>query len=247
MAARASAALNKLGEVYLGQLSALVEPAHSAGAPVIGRLMLSASRVLRTINRVTSSRPVPLGNHLRDREMSWRLIEEENTQLLGDKDAASLGRQLDGLLAELASAFAGRSLPSAVETRIGPIRYGDYLRAHIIDLVALARFCGVQPEKDAEAEAVRALAGVLGERFPGQTIELRVPPLAAVQVGAFGEGPTHTRGTPPNVIETDPDTWLGLATGTLSWEEAHRQHLLRVSGVHADQAKRMLPVYRVIL
>jgi hypothetical protein len=64
-------------------------------------------------------------------------------------------------------------------------------------------------------------------------VEVRVPPFGAVQCI---EGPRHTRGTPPNVVETDPVTWVRLAVGLLSWEQAVAGRLVRVSGVRADLA-----------
>lgn len=87
------------------------------------------------------------------------------------------------------------------------------------------------------ALAVRALCEHYGEIRGGRTVELRVPPYAAVQLAAEGDtGSTHTRGTPPNVVETDPETLLRLATGSLTWAEAVASHRLRRSGVHADLA-----------
>lgn len=68
-------------------------------------------------------------------------------------------------------------------------------------------------------------------RAPGRAIEVRIPPYAAVQCG---EGPTHTRGTPANVIEMDAETWLGLASGAESWESAMARGAINASGVRAD-------------
>ncbi|MCI1746715.1 MAG: sterol carrier family protein [Acidipropionibacterium sp.] len=70
--------------------------------------------------------------------------------------------------------------------------------------------------------ASRGLAGVLGERHGGRTIEMRVPPATAVQLEAFGQGPNHHRGTPPNVAETDPATFVQLATGLATWDRGAR-------------------------
>lgn len=81
------------------------------------------------------------------------------------------------------------------------------------------------------ATAVRYLLEELGERAPGRSVEVRVPPFGAVQCI---EGPTHTRGTPPNVVETDAGTWLGVATGRTTWEAAVASGSLRVSGHRAD-------------
>ena len=81
------------------------------------------------------------------------------------------------------------------------------------------------------ATAVRFTLEELGDRAPGRSVEVRVPPYAVVQCV---EGPTHTLGTPPNVVETDAQTWLLLATGAMTWPEALAEGVLRVSGTRAD-------------
>ncbi|MFM2154486.1 MAG: hypothetical protein RL382_387 [Actinomycetota bacterium] len=80
-------------------------------------------------------------------------------------------------------------------------------------------------------EQVKRTLALLTEKAPGRAIEVRVPPYAAVQCG---EGPTHTRGTPPNTIEMNADTWLSLASGKLSWSEAMNSGAIAASGVRAD-------------
>nr|WP_245991261.1 sterol carrier family protein [Bogoriella caseilytica] len=87
------------------------------------------------------------------------------------------------------------------------------------------------PPRQPLATAARYLLQVLAERAPGQSVEVRVPPFGAVQVI---EGPRHTRGTPPNVVEMDAPTWLALATGDLSWAEALTQGWISRSGSRAD-------------
>ncbi len=72
---------------------------------------------------------------------------------------------------------------------------------------------------------------VLEDRAPGHSVEVRVPPYAAVQVIP---GVRHTRGTPPAVVETDADTWIALATGDLTWAEAEAAGRVRASGERAD-------------
>ena len=79
--------------------------------------------------------------------------------------------------------------------------------------------------------AVRYTLEELGTRAPGRSVEVRVPPFGAVQCV---EGPTHTRGTPPNVVESDAETWLRLATGDQRWAQALADGRLRVSGTRAD-------------
>jgi len=80
------------------------------------------------------------------------------------------------------------------------------------------------------ATAVRYLLQVLGEVAPGNSVEVRVPPFGAVQAV---EGPRHTRGTPPNVVETDPATWVALATGDLDWDGALGAARVSASGRRA--------------
>lgn len=79
--------------------------------------------------------------------------------------------------------------------------------------------------------AVRWTTEELALRAPGRSVEVRVPPYAAVQCI---EGPRHTRGTPTNVVETDAATWLALATGRLSWAQAVEAGTVRASGRRAD-------------
>ncbi len=93
-------------------------------------------------------------------------------------------------------------------------------------------------ERTIRATAVRYTLDELGARAPGRTVEVRVPPFGVVQCV---EGPRHSRGTPPNVVETDAQTWLCLATGAMTWPDALAQGVLRVSGTRAD-VSRWLPL-----
>jgi hypothetical protein len=79
--------------------------------------------------------------------------------------------------------------------------------------------------------AVRYLLEELAEVAPGNSVEVRVPPLGATQCI---EGPRHTRGTPPNVVELSPKVWFDLALGNLSWESAVTEHQVSSSGVRAS-------------
>ena len=88
------------------------------------------------------------------------------------------------------------------------------------------------------ATAVRFTLEELGARAPGRSVEVRVPPFGAVQCL---EGPRHTRGTPPNVVEADAETWLRLATGAQRWADALAGGRLRVSGTRAD-LQQLLPL-----
>jgi hypothetical protein len=90
------------------------------------------------------------------------------------------------------------------------------------------------------ATAVRYLLEELAERAPGNSVEVRVPPFGVCQCI---EGPRHTRGTPPNVIETDPATWLDLATGRIGWDAAVGAGKVLASGSRADLSE-WLPLTR---
>ena len=78
---------------------------------------------------------------------------------------------------------------------------------------------------------VKHYLAVLEERAPGRSVEVRVPPYAAVQVVP---GVRHTRGTPPAVVETDAETWLALATGRTSWHQAVADGMVAASGERTD-------------
>ncbi|MFE3442306.1 sterol carrier family protein [Nocardia sp. NPDC059180] len=98
------------------------------------------------------------------------------------------------------------------------------------------------PARTELGAAVKMTARTLAESAPGHSVEVRVPPFVAVQCI---EGPRHTRGTPPNVVETDPRTWLLLATGLLDFADARDAGALTASGSRADEVSRWLPILRL--
>jgi hypothetical protein len=96
---------------------------------------------------------------------------------------------------------------------------------------ALARLRAGDPERSDLRLLTKHFLAVLEERAPGHSVEVRVPPYAAVQVIP---GVRHTRGTPPAVVETDAVTWIDLAAGELSWADAQAAGRVRASGERAD-------------
>ncbi|MGO4434569.1 sterol carrier family protein [Paenarthrobacter sp. RAF9] len=90
---------------------------------------------------------------------------------------------------------------------------------------------GAPPSRPLIATAVRYSLEEVTARAPGNSVEVRVPPFGVTQCV---EGPRHTRGTPPNVIECDADTWLSLVTGRISWADAVSSHKVTASGLRAD-------------
>jgi hypothetical protein len=119
----------------------------------------------------------------------------------------------------------------------GPTDPAALGRACALAVVAALR-AGRQPRPEALRAATRYLLDALASAVPGRAVEVRVPPYAAVQ--CIG-GPRHTRGTPANVVEMDPVTWVRLAAGLLPWHEAVSGGLVRASGVRADLSS-YLPV-----
>ena len=96
-----------------------------------------------------------------------------------------------------------------------------------------------EPARAELGEAVRLTARTLAAVAPGATVELRVPPFIAVQCIS---GPQHRRGNPPNVVETDPRTWLRLATGQLTVDDAVAGGVLHLSGARAGEVAKWLPL-----
>src|SRR3984893_18417064 len=126
--------------------------------------------------------------------------------------------------------MAARQKAHPAKTRLAVLAVADWLR----DETRPA------PGRDAVATAVRLTARTLAALAPGASVEVRIPPFAAVQCVS---GPRHTRGTPPNVVEADPRTWLRLATGLLSLEDAKAAGTLRLSGSRAGEIGHWLPLF----
>ena len=95
------------------------------------------------------------------------------------------------------------------------------------------------PSRADLAAAVRLTARTLAGQAPGASVEVRIPPFVAVQCIS---GPRHTRGTPPNVVEADPRTWLLVATGLLGVTDASATGALRLSGSRAGEIQSWLPL-----
>jgi uncharacterized protein (TIGR03083 family) len=167
-----------------------------------------------------------------------QVLERERSGTAG-RDPADV---LAGLYAEREAAAAAVADPPparAVAGPRGPLSPADWLVTRAIEMVVhaddLSRSLPDQAPVELDRTALRlvtqACADLLATRAPGRSLELRVPPYAAVQCVA---GPRHTRGTPPNVVETDPLTWIRLAAGRLDWRGAVAGGAVRASGERAD-------------
>lgn len=96
-----------------------------------------------------------------------------------------------------------------------------------------------QPDRAVLAVAVRTTLRAFAQAHPGRAVEVRVPPFVAVQCLA---GSSHTRGTPPHVVQTDPRGWLELVTGRLTWERAVAEGAVQASGHRAAEVGALLPM-----
>lgn len=251
MAAKQDQALRRVVAAFTVALDALIpQPADLAAAPSpsqerslrdrAGRAMVLLTDALQTLGAATTTRPESWGAHLNHRERAEDTLTEVARSVLGHDSVATLTQQARRLLADLRTELDHARLPTGVDTLFGVARLVDYLRGSLVDAVSVALRHGCTVPAPALTEATRALTMALGERHPGATLEVRVPPASAVQLSAFGEGPTHTRGTPPNVIELPVQFFVEVAAGLRPWtgDDSERYS----SGAHVDAFAAMVPV-----
>ncbi|WP_329039379.1 maleylpyruvate isomerase family mycothiol-dependent enzyme [Streptomyces sp. NBC_00178] len=211
-----------------------------------------AAHVTTVLERVSRELelPAPPGVTPQLTLLEWPLSTAPRAEdIADDARALAAGRPgLGSLYEETAERFArltaGAPGERLVTTRAGTMRLGDFLVTRTVELAVhaddLHRATGlaIPHDRQALAACTRLLADALADRAPGGSVEVRVPPFAVVQ--CIG-GPKHTRGTPPNVVETDPLTWLRLATGRTGWAEALDGARVSASGERADLAA-LLPL-----
>ncbi|WP_432071486.1 sterol carrier family protein [Streptomyces wuyuanensis] len=174
--------------------------------------------------------------------------ERAGAAAAGTPAAAEAPQDLPALYVRTAgdveAALASVSGERLVRTGSGAMRLADHLVTRAVELVVhtddLAEATGldIPYERQALAACVRLLADALAVKAPGGSVELRIPPYAVVQCV---EGPRHTRGTPPNVVETDALTWVRLATGREDWAAARDAARVSASGDRSDLSA-LLPV-----
>jgi uncharacterized protein (TIGR03083 family) len=250
-------AIASLLETYTGQRDAVVgwldalEPADFAARSVlagwdlrtlVGHLVLINSGLERGLRSATDLPPASAAEYVGRYRPAAAAISASTTDVTAERSPADLIDQLrsqpsPAALAELGSMAERQSLTGPR----GALGAGDWVRTRVIDLVVhsddLSRS---RPSREpvpvipaALALAVRSLAEMLAAVAPGRSVEVRIAPYVAVQVMP---GPRHTRGTPPNVVETDPVSWLRLATGRLAFADAVATGVVSASGARADLA-----------
>ncbi len=149
-------------------------------------------------------------------------------------------KALQDLYTCLGAIECGRSATLSRELNAELSRRRPDLTDVLLSTAQAAREHSLELGTELTAAACRAACARLGKRHPGASIEVRVPPVSAVQV-SFGDGPKHTRGTPPNVVEMSPLVFIDLATGRHDWETS-RKHI-RSSGAHAHEVQQAFPLW----
>ncbi len=205
-----------------------------------GHLVLTAEGLGRRLATRSAERPLPLAEYVRRYRRDADAIEA-STRAAAERSPAELVAALRAVAAAPAVERA-----TVLDAPRGPLRADDWIASRVVELVVhaddLSRSLPERPpvpvHRPALQSATRTLTGLLAAQAPGRSVEVRVPPFAAVQAVP---GPRHTRGTPPNVVEVPPATWLRLATGRTGWAEALAAGGVRASGNRADLAP-YLPV-----
>jgi uncharacterized protein (TIGR03083 family) len=208
-----------------------------------GHLLLVHSGLAQSLSQPTKEPAVPIHEFVRryrrDVEMITAATLEASAGVTGPEVVTCLESAIDDLAMRLEG---GMPLSQVISTRRGPTTIEDYLATRIIELVvhtddlnrSVPEAASAQLQRSALARCTRTLTGILAGQHPGRSVEVRVPPYAAVQCAIGDSGPTHTRGTPPNVVETDPLTFLRLATGRIGWADAVGSGTIRASGLRAN-------------
>jgi uncharacterized protein (TIGR03083 family) len=205
---------------------------------LVGHVLLVQRGLTARLADPVDDAAVPAAEYVRRYRPAADHIAENTRATAGDLDPAELLARLRDTAPPPADGVDARTV---IMGGRGPVTALDWARTRTIDVVVhcddLSRSL---PDRDpvplvraALASAVRTLAEILAAQAPGRSVELRVPPFIAVQAIP---GPRHTRGTPPNVVETDPVTWLRLATGRADFAAAVASGSVRASGTRADLA-----------
>jgi uncharacterized protein (TIGR03083 family) len=246
------------GEALLAQSSALRDwlsalPFEAFARPSVlpgwdvrtltGHVLLVHAGMLRSLQRPTDEAPLPLHEFVTRYRRDVEQIEARTIETAADKTPDELLLELDQAIRDIRTRLA-QPLPKVIDTPRGPTTVDDFITTRVVEMVIHADDFGrslpaaglVPIERRALAVAVRSLAGILAAQHPGRSVEVRIPPFVAVQCVA---GPRHTRGTPPNVVETDPMTFLRLATGRLNWADAVASGAVAASGNRADLSEQL--------
>jgi uncharacterized protein (TIGR03083 family) len=215
-----------------------------------GHLILVHAGLTRLLGRPSAERPVPTFEFVRRYRRDVAMITEATLTATADHTGQQLVDHLGDALDGLEHALSGEAgQPPVIDTPRGPATVGDFIATRIVEVVvhaddlsrSLADREPITLHRAALSRCTRTLAEILAGQQPGRAVEVRIPPYAAVQCsitlgGVTDPGPRHTRGTPPNVVETDPVTFLRLATGRIHWDDAVAAGTVSASGLRANLA-----------
>ena len=187
---------------------------------LVGHLVLVRDGLTEQLGTRESVPATPVHEFVRRYRPAAAAIEQRTLDTTGDRPPAEL---IAALQAPLGAVLAGDR--TVLRAARGPITAVDWARTRLLELVVHADDLSRSlPQRDpvplarpALKAVTRQLCDLLAAQAHGRSVEVRVPPFAA---GQAIEGPRHTRGTPPNVVETDPLTWLRLATGRVAFADA---------------------------
>ena len=211
-------------------------------AELTGHLVLVHRGLAAALGRPSGKRPLPAEEYVRQYAPNADALNAATLEAAAGASGPGLVDRLDEAVDLATAALATSPLPAVLRGGRGPISAEDLIDTRIIEVVvhsddlsrSLPEHAPVPLQRAALSRSVRSLAAILAARHAGRSVEVRVPPYAAVQCGIGDPGPTHTRGTPPNVVETDPVTFLRLATGRTTWADAVRAGQVHASGLRAD-------------
>jgi uncharacterized protein (TIGR03083 family) len=210
---------------------------------LVGHVVLMHHGLVRALDNPVEASAIPAADFVALYRPAVEAIAQSTLEVTGERTPAQLIAALREV-EPVRRAAEGMADRTVVLGGRGPISAEDLLATRIVEVVVhsddLSRSLPDLPPvpllRPALGTATRTLVGILASRAPGRSVELRVPPFAAVQVVP---GPRHTRGTPPNVIETDPLTWLRLAAGRESFTSAVAAGRVAASGHRADLTEHL--------
>ncbi len=253
MTGTATRGLAPLAAAYHSQMSRVIEwlarlPADAWPQPtvlpewdvrlLVGHLLLVHRGLVEQLGTRADPPATPLAEFVTRYRRDVDDIAARTRQYTGDQTPAELVDALWGV-PDVRDRVATLAPGTVVRAARGPITASDWLATRLVEVVVHAddlsrsrpERAPVELERPPLSTVVRVLAEILAAQQPGRSVELRVPPFVAVQAIA---GPRHTRGTPPNVVEADPLSWLRLATGRVTWSAALAEHAVTASGSRAD-------------
>ncbi|HEY5980497.1 MAG TPA: sterol carrier family protein [Microlunatus sp.] len=208
---------------------------------LIAHLVLIELGTVRVLGLPSQEKPLSPYAFVARYRPSVEAIAASTADTAGERTGRELVAALRDAVDDVEAALTGPR-PPVVQAPRGPLRVEDWLETRIVELVVHAddlnrtfsERTAIPLVRSALGRTMRSLAQMLADAHPGRSVEVRIPPYAAVQCGLGDPGPTHTRGTPPNVVETDALTFLRLATGRMSWSEAVAVGKVHASGLRAD-------------